>query len=98
MSIFFVASIYFYARGVFALFGQTIFYTKRILDRIEPENLPAYLKEIGTWQMVVGTVFLGKALIDSRYPTNNLVFGIFIALLVVCTFFLARCNERYTKK
>ncbi|WP_304507997.1 hypothetical protein [Anaerotignum sp.] len=98
MSLFFVVGIYFYARGIFALFGQTTLYTKRMLEKIEPENLPAYLKEVGTWQMVVGTIFVGKALIDVVFPFHKVFYWIFIALLAVCVFFLARCNERYTKK
>lgn len=98
MSLFFVVGIYFYARGIFALFGQTILYTKRTLELIEPENLPAYLKEIGTWQMVAGTIFVGKALIDIAFPFDKVFLAIFLVLLSVCVFFLARCNERYIKK
>lgn len=98
MSLFFVVGIYFYARGIFALFGQTTLYTKRTLERIEPENLPAYLKEIGILQMGVGTIFVGKALIDIVFPFHKVFYWIFIALLAVCVFFLARCNERYMKK
>ncbi|WMI80517.1 hypothetical protein [Anaerotignum sp. MB30-C6] len=98
MSLFFVVGIYFYARGVFAVFGQTFFYTKRILDLIEPENLPAYLRASGTWHLVAGTIFVGKALTDIMYPGNKMILAIFFVLLVVCVFFLARCNERYVKK
>lgn len=98
MSLFFVVGIYFYARGVFALFGQTIFYTKRTLDLIEPENLPAYLKESGIWHIVAGTIFVGKALIDIMFPGNKMFLAIFFVLLVVCVYFLARCNERFIKK
>ena len=47
MTLLFLAGIYFFARGVFALYGQTIFYTKRVLENIEEKNIPAYLKEIG---------------------------------------------------
>mgnify|MGYP003296580913 CR=1 FL=1 len=46
MSILFVVGIYFFARGVFALYQQPIFYTKRALEHIDPADLPAYLKEI----------------------------------------------------
>lgn len=98
MSLFFVVGIYFYARGVFALFGQTIFYTKRTLDLIEPENLPAYLKESGIWHIVAGTIFVGKAIIDIMFPGNKMFLAIFFVLLVVCVYFLARCNERFIKK
>ncbi|MDD4844397.1 MAG: hypothetical protein PHU31_08710 [Anaerotignum sp.] len=98
MSLFFVVGIYFYARGIFALFGQTTLYTRRSLEKIEPEKLPAYLKEIGTLQMVVGTIFVGKALIDVAFPLHKVFYWIFIALLAVCVFFLSRCNERYMKK
>jgi len=98
MSLFFVAGIYFYARGVFALFGRTLFYTKRSLELIEPEDLHAYLKESGVWHIVAGTIFVGKALTDIMFPENYVFLAIFFVLLIVCAFFLARCNERFTKK
>ncbi|WP_313524665.1 hypothetical protein [Anaerotignum sp.] len=98
MSLFFVVGIYFYARGVFALFGQTIFYTKRTLELIEPENLPVYLKESGIWHVVAGTIFVGKALADIMFPGSKIVLTMFFVLLITCVFFLARCNERYIKK
>lgn len=98
MSLFFVIGIYFYARGIFALFGKTIFYTRRSLEKIEPEKLAAYLKEIGILHMAVGTIFVGKALIDIAFPFHKMFYWIFIALLAVCVFFLARCNERYMNK
>lgn len=98
MTLFFVVGIYFYARGIFALFGQTIFYTKRSLEWIEEERLPAYLKESGICHIAVGTLFVGKALLDVLFPGSFLVMLLFSALLLICVFFLARCNERYSKK
>ena len=38
MTLLFLAGIYFFARGVFALYGQTIFYTKRVLENIESKG------------------------------------------------------------
>ena len=98
MTLFFVVGIYFYARGVFALFGQTIFYTRRTLELIDPENVPAYLKETGLWHMAAGTVFVGKALLDIVFPQSKVFFALFFVLLVVCVVFLSRSNERYIKK
>lgn len=98
VGLFFVAGIYFFARGVFALFGQTLFYTKRALEQIEPEKLPAYLKEIGACHMVTGALFVGKALLDVALPGSKPVFYGFIALLLVCVVLLAKTNEKYTKK
>ncbi len=98
MSLFFAAALYFYARGLFALFGRTIFYTKRTLALIEPENLSAYLKESGIWHMAAGTVFVGKALLDIVFPQNKVLLAIFFVLLIVCVIFLSRSNERYIKK
>lgn len=98
MTLFFVVGIYFYARGVFALSGQTIFYTKRSLECIEEERIPAYLKESGICHMAVGTVFVAKALLDVLFPGSFLVMLLFSALLIACVFFLARCNEKYSKK
>ena len=43
MTLLFLAGIYFFARGVFALYGQTTFYTKRVLENIEEKDIPAYL-------------------------------------------------------
>ena len=46
MTLLFLAGIYFFARGVFALYGQTIFYTKRVLENIEEKDIPAYLRRL----------------------------------------------------
>ena len=43
MTLLFLAGIYFFARGVFALYGQTIFYTKRVLENIEEKDIPPTL-------------------------------------------------------
>ena len=48
MTLLFLAGIYFFARGVFALYGQTIFYTKRVLENIEEKKYPCLSK--GDWQ------------------------------------------------
>ena len=45
MTLLFLAGIYFFARGVFALYGQTIFYTKRVLENIEEKDIPAWQNE-----------------------------------------------------
>lgn len=97
MSLFFLAGIYFFARGVFALFGQTVFYTKRTLEHISPEALPAYLKEVGIWHMVTGVVFTGKAILDVAFPASRPLLILFLAALVVCVYFLSKVNEKYQK-
>ena len=43
MTLLFLAGIYFFARGVFALYGQTIFYTKRVLENIEEKDIPVHM-------------------------------------------------------
>lgn len=98
MSLFFVAGIYFYARGVFALFGQTLFFTRRSLEMVEPTELATYLKKSGILHIVTGTVFVGKALLDVAFPYEKWVFMVFFICLFACVILLARCNERYTKK
>ena len=98
MSLMFVAGIYFFARGVFALYGQTTFYTKRVLEHIEPERLPSYLKEIGVWHIVTGVIFTGKAILDVPFPGSRPLLAVFLAALLVCVFFLSRVNEKYTKR
>ncbi len=97
MSLLFIAGIYFFARGVFALFGQTVFYTKRALEHIDEAELSAYLKEIGIWHMVTGVVFTGKAILNVLFPGSRTLLIIFIIALLICVFFLSKVNEKYTK-
>lgn len=98
ITLFFVVGLYLSARGVFALFGQPIFYTKRSLENISPDLLPAYLKEVGTWNLITGIVFLAKAILDKVFPGNMILQICFIVLLIVCVVFLAKSNEKYLKK
>ncbi|WP_317855816.1 hypothetical protein [Chakrabartyella piscis] len=98
MNLFFIFSIYFFARGVFALFGQPLFYTKRSLANITEEQLPIYLKEVGVLDMIVGGLFFLKALLDILMPQSMAVTIGFLALVMICVVKLARCNEKYIKK
>ena len=98
MSLLFLAGIYFFARGVFALYGHTTFYTKRSLENIEEANLPAYLKEIGRMHLIVGTVFVAKAILDVPFPGSRpLLYG-FLLVLLVCVYFLSKIDTKYKKK
>ena len=97
MNLFFLAGLYFYARGVFALFGQTTFYTQRHLENIEAENIPAYLKEIGRMHMIVGTLCVGKALLDILFPLSRPILCIWLALLLVAVYFIAKIDGKYKK-
>ncbi len=98
MTIFFVVGIYLSARGIFALYGQPIFYTKRTIETISPEQLPAYLKEVGIWNTLTGIVFTGKAILDKLFPGSIWLLIVFIVLLLICVVFLSKCNEKYIKK
>lgn len=98
MTIFFVVGIYLFARGIFALYGQPIFYTKRTIETIPPEQLPAYLKEVGIWNTLTGIVFTGKAILDKLFPGSTWLLIVFIILLLICVVFLSKCNEKYIKK
>ena len=98
MMLFFVAGLYFFARGIFALFGQTIFYTKRSLEQISEADLPAYLREIGIWNIITGVLFVGTAVLSRIFPASKILFGIFFILLLICVVFLSKCNEEYLKK
>ena len=71
MTLLFLAGIYFFARGVFALYGQTIFYTKRVLENIEEKDIPAYLKEIGKMNLLLGVLFVGKACLCLLYTSPS---------------------------
>ena len=97
MSLLFIAGIYFFARGVFALYGQPIFYTKRALEHTAPEDLKAYLKEIGVWNIVAGVLFTGKAILNVPFPNSRPLLILFLAAIVVCAFFLSKINEKYMK-
>lgn len=98
MTLFFVVGIYLFARGVFALFGQPFFYTKKSLEQIEPSLLPAYLKEEGIWNLVAGLLFTAKAILDKVFPANKIILIAFFILVGICVIFLAKCNEKYIKK
>ncbi len=98
MNLFFLFAIYFFARGIFALYGQPLFYTKRSLANIEAKQLPIYLKEVGVLDMAVGVLFFLKAIFDVLMPQSTLVTVVFLALVMICVVKLARCNEKYIKK
>lgn len=98
MSLLFLAGIYFFARGVFALYGHTTFYTKRSLENIDEANLPAYLKEIGRMHLIVGAVFVAKAILDVPFPGSRpLLYG-FLLVLLVCVYFLSKIDTKYKKQ
>lgn len=98
MTLIFIAGIYFYARGVFALFGQSIFYTKRNLENINEADLPAYLKEVGRMHMVVGTAFVGKALLDVPFPGSRPILYGWLLVLLICVYFLSKIDTKYKKQ
>ena len=98
MSLLFIASIYFFARGVFALFGQPIFYTKRVLSLIDETDLPLYLKQIGWLHILTGCVFLAKVLLDIPFPGDMRILMLWCVLLLICVILLAKCNEKFQKK
>lgn len=97
MMLFFVAGIYLFARGIFAWYGQPIFYRKGTLENIDPDHLPQYLREEGVWNFLTGLVLVGKAILDKVFPGSMTLFIVFIVLLLVCVVFLAKCNEKYRK-
>ena len=97
MSLSFLASIYFFARGVFALFGQTTFYTKRHLEHIDESDLPVYLKQIGIAHMAVGIVFLAKAILNVLYPYSRITLYAFLLALLVCVYFISKIDNRFKK-
>ena len=97
MSLSFLASIYFFARGVFALFGQTTFYTRRHLEHIDVSDLPAYLKQIGLAHVAVGIVFLTKAILNVVYPYSRPALYVFLLALLVCVYFISRIDNKYKK-
>ena len=97
MSLSFLGSIYFFARGVFALFGQTTFYTKRHLEHIDESDLPAYLKQIGTAHVLVGIIFLAKAVLNVLCPYSRPVLYGFLLALLVCVYFISKIDNKYKK-
>ena len=97
MSVSFLASIYFFARGVFALFGQTTFYTNRHLEHIDENDLPAYLKQIGAAHTAVGIVFLAKAILNVLCPYSRPVLCVFLLALLICVYFISKIDNKYKK-
>ena len=97
MSLSFLASIYFFARGVFALFGQTTFYTKRHLEHIDESDLPVYLKQIGIAHVAVGIVFLAKAILNVLYPYSRIILYAFLLALLVCVYYISKIDNRFKK-
>ena len=97
MSLSFLASIYFFARGVFARFGQTTFYTKRHLEHIDESDLPAYLKQIGIAHTAVGVIFLAKAIANVVFPYSRPALYVFLLALLICVYFISKIDNRYKK-
>ena len=94
MTLLFLAGIYFFARGVFALYGQTIFYTKRVLENIEEKNIPAYLKEIGKMNLLLGVLFVGKACLDIPFPGSRPILYGWLLILLLCVFSISKIDKR----
>ena len=92
-----LVGIYFLVRGIFALLGQTIFYTKRVLEHIEEKNLPAYLKEIGKMNLLLGILFIGKAGLDFLYPGSRSILYGWLLVLLLCVFVISRIDAKYKK-
>ena len=97
MSLSFLASIYFFARGIFALFGQTTFYTRRHLEHIDESDLPAYLKQIGIAHVAVGIVFLAKSILNVVCPYSRPALYVFLLALLVCVYFISKIDNKYKK-
>lgn len=98
MTLLFLAGIYFFARGVFALYGQTIFYTKRVLENIEEKDIPAYLKEIGKMNLLLGVLFVGKACLEyslSRQSPHSVWMAV---ILLLCVFSISKIDTKYKKQ
>ena len=110
MTLLFLAGIYFFARGVFALYGQTIFYTKRVLENIEEKNIPAYLKEIGKMNLLLGVLFagsdgacicdqcIGKACLDIPFPGSRPILYGWLLILLLCVFSISKIDTKYKKQ
>lgn len=98
MTLLFLAGIYFFARGVFALYGQTIFYTKRVLENIDKKDLPAYLKEIGRMNLLLGILFVGKAYLEIPFPGNRPILYGWLLILLICVFSISKIDTKYKKQ
>ena len=94
MTLLFLAGIYFFARGVFALYGQTIFYTKRVLENIEEKDIPAYLKEIGKMNLLL----VGKACLDIPFPGSRPILYGWLLILLLCVFSISKIDTKYKKQ
>ena len=90
MTLLFLAGIYFFARGVFALYGQTTFYTKRVLENIEEKDIPAYLKEIGKMNLLLGVL-------DIPFPGSRPILYGWLFVLLLCVFSISKIDTKYKK-
>lgn len=98
MTLLFLAGIYFFARGVFALYGQTIFYTKRVLENIEEKNIPAYLKEIGKMNLLLGVLFVCQWRVwISLSGSRPILYG-WLLILLLCVFSISKIDTKYKKQ
>ena len=88
----------FLCQGVFALYGQTIFYTKRVLENIEEKDIPAYLKEIGKMNLLLGVLFVGKACLDIPFPGSRPILYGWLLILLLCVFSISKIDTKYKKQ
>ena len=96
--IFYLVGIYLVIRGIFGCFGSPLFYTKRTLEMITPEQQSTYLREIGVWNILTGVVFLARSILYHFYPGNHWFWIAFIELFLICVIYLTICNEKYLRK
>ena len=74
------------------------FYTKRVLENIEEKNIPAYLKEIGKMNLLLGVLFVGKACLDIPFPGSRPILYGWLLILLLCVFSISKIDTKYKKQ
>ena len=74
---------------------KRFFYTKRVLENIEEKNIPAYLKEIGKMNLLLGVLFVGKACLDIPFPGSRPILYGWLLILLLCVFSISKIDTKY---
>ena len=65
---------------------------------IEEKNIPAYLKEIGKMNLLLGVLFVGKACLDIPFPGSRPILYGWLLILLLCVFSISKIDTKYKKQ
>ena len=67
------------------------------LENIEEKDIPAYLKEIGKMNLLLGVLFVGKACLDIPFPGSRPILYGWLLILLLCVFSISKIDTKYKK-